>query len=77
MIRINQTLQTPEHCRHCTVTAALCPTSEQGVKSTLNQALEITEIRDFLPEIDVLALETKASTMILPYLQPNASLQSP
>jgi hypothetical protein len=57
--------------------AALCPTSEQGVKSTLIQALEITEIRDFLPEIDLLAVETKASTIVLTHLQPSASLQSP
>ncbi len=43
----------------------------------LNHALKITEIRDFLPEIDLLAVETKASTMVLTYLQPSASLQSP
>jgi hypothetical protein len=77
MIRINQTLQTPENCRYRTVTAALCPASEQGVKSTLNQAMEITEIRDHPPETDVLAMETKASTTVLTYLQPSAKLQSP
>ena len=77
MTRINQTLQTPENCPYQTVTAALCPTSDQEAKSMLNHALKITEIRDFLPEIDLLAVETKASTMVLTYLQPSASLQSP
>jgi hypothetical protein len=77
MIRINQTLQTPENCLYQTVTVALCPTSDQQAKSMLDHALEITEIRDFLPEIDLLAVETKASTMVLTYLQPSASLQSP
>ena len=43
----------------------------------LNHALGITEIRDFPPEIDVLTVETKASTIVLTYLQPSASLQSP
>jgi hypothetical protein len=77
MIRVNQTLQTPENCRYRTVTAALCPTSEQGVKSTLNQALEITERRDYPPETNVLTVGTKASTTVLTYLQASASLQSP
>ena len=43
----------------------------------LNHALGITEIHDFPPEIDLLAVETKASTMVLTHLQPSASLQSP
>jgi hypothetical protein len=77
MIRINQTLQTPENCLYQTVTAALCPTSDQKAKSMLDHALEITEIRDFPPEIDLLTVETKASTIVLTYLQPSASLQSP
>jgi hypothetical protein len=77
MIHISQTLQTPENCRYRTVTAALCPASDQGVKSTLNQALEITEIRDHPPETDVLMVGTKVTTIILTYLQPSASLQSP
>ena len=77
MIRINQTLQTPENCLYQTVTAALCPTSDQQAKSMLNHALGTTEIHDFPPEIDLLAVETKASTLVLTYLQPSASLQSP
>jgi len=77
MIRINQTLQTPENCLYQTVTAALCPTSDQQAKSMLNDALGTTEIHDFPPEIDLLAVETKASTLVLTYLQPSASLQSP
>jgi len=43
----------------------------------LKHALGITETRDYTPEIDVLAVETKASTIVLTYLQPSASLQSP
>jgi len=43
----------------------------------LNHALGITEIRDFPPEIDVLTVETKASTIVLTHLQASASLQSP
>ena len=43
----------------------------------LDHALEITEIRDYPPETDVLSVETKASTIVLTYLQPSASLQSP
>ena len=77
MIRINQVLQTPAHCRYRTVTAALCPTLDPEAKSMLNHALGITEIRDYRQEIDVLAVETKASTIVLTYLQPSASLQSP
>jgi hypothetical protein len=77
MNRIKQTLKTPENCRHRTVTAALCPTSDQQAKSMLNHALEITEIRDYPPETDVLAAETKASTIVLTHLQPSANLQSP
>ena len=77
MIRINQALQTPVNCRYRTVTVALCPASDQGVKSTLNQALEITEIRDYPPETDVPTVGTKASTTVLTNLQPSASLQSP
>jgi hypothetical protein len=77
MIRINQTLQTPENCLYQTVTAALCPTSDQQAKSMLHHALEITEIHDFPPEIDLLAVATKSSTIVLTHLQPSASLQSP
>jgi hypothetical protein len=77
MIGINQTLQTPENCLYQTVTAALCPTSDQQAKSMLDHALEITEIRDYPPETDVLSVETKASTIVLTHLQPSASLQSP
>ncbi len=77
MNRINQTIQTPENCLCQTVTAALCPTSDQEAKSMLNHALGTTEIHDFPPEIDVLAVETKASTTIRTHLQPSASLQSP
>ncbi len=77
MNRINQTLQTPEYCLYRTVTAALCPTSDQEAKLMLNHALGITEIHDFPPEIDLLAVETKASTIVLTHLQPSASLQSP
>ena len=77
MIRIKQTLQTPENCRYRTVTATLCHTSDQQAKSMLNHALGITEIRDIPPEIDVLTVETKASTIVLTHLQASASLQSP
>jgi hypothetical protein len=77
MIRINQTLQTPENCLYQTVTAALCPTSDQQAKSMLDHALESTEIRDYRPETDVLSVETKSSTIVLTHLQPSASLQSP
>ena len=75
MIGINQTLQTPANCLYQTVAAALCPTSDQEAISMLNHALGVTEIRDFPPEIDLLAVETKASTFT--HLQPSASLQSP
>jgi len=77
MTCIIQALQTAENCRYRTVTAALYPTSEQRVKSTLNQALEITERRDYPPETDVLTVGTKTSTTVLTYLQPSAILQSP
>ena len=77
MIGIHQTLQTPENCLYQTVMAAPCPTSDQEAKSMLNHALGITEISDFQPEIDVLTVETKAPTIVLTYLQPSASLQSP
>jgi hypothetical protein len=43
----------------------------------LDHALEITEISDYPPEIDLLSMETKASTIVLTYFQPSASLQSP
>ena len=58
MIRINQTLQTPENCLYQTVTAALRPTSDQEVNSMLNHALETIEIHNFPPEIDLLAVKT-------------------
>ena len=77
MIRINQTLQTPVHCRYRTVTAALCPTSDQEANSMLKQALENTEIRDYPTRTEVLALANKASTTILTYPQASANLQSP
>ena len=77
MIRINQALQTPVNCLYQTVTAALCPTSDPQSTSMLNHALGITETRDYTPEIEVLAVETKASTTVLTYHQPSANLQSP
>ena len=77
MTRINQTLQTPANCLYQTVTAALCPTSDQEVKPVLKQALEITGIRDYPAETDLLAVATKASTIVLTNLQPSANLQSP
>jgi hypothetical protein len=77
MTRINQTLQPPVNCLYQTVTAGLCPTSGLEAKSILNHALGITEIRDYTPKIDVLVVETKASTIVLTYFQPSASLQSP
>ena len=43
----------------------------------LNHALGITEIRDYMPETNVLAVKTKRSTIVLTHLQPSASLQSP
>jgi hypothetical protein len=76
MIGINQTLQTPENCLCQTVTAVLCPTSDQQAKSMLNRALGITEIHAFPLEIDLLAVETKSSTIVFTHLQPSASLQS-
>lgn len=42
----------------------------------LNRALGITEIHDFPLGIDLLAVETKSSTIVLTHLQPSASLQS-
>ena len=77
MTRINQTLQAPVNCLCQTVTAGLCPTSDPEVKSMLNHALGSAEIGDYMPEIDVLVVETKASTIILTYLQASANLQSP
>jgi len=43
----------------------------------LNHALGITEIRNYRQEIDVLVVETKASTIALTYLQASKNLQSP
>jgi hypothetical protein len=77
MIRINQTLQTPVHCRHRTVTAGLCPTLGQEDKSMLNQAPGTTEIHDYAAKADGLVVATKASTTVLTNLQPSANLQSP
>ena len=77
MIRTNQILQTPVNCRYQTVTAELCPPSDQKAKSILNHALGITEIRDYTPEIDVRVVKTKASTIILTYFQASANIQSP
>ncbi len=77
MTRIKQMLQTPVNGRYRTVTAPLCPTPGQHAKSMLNQAPRATEIRDYPPETDGLAVQTKASTTVLTYRQPSASLQSP
>ncbi len=77
MIGINQTLQTTANGLYQTVMAALCSTSDQEAKSILNHVLGITEIRDFPAKIDLLAVETKASTIVLDNHQPSASLQSP
>jgi hypothetical protein len=77
MIRINQTLQTPENCRHRTVTATLCPTPGQATKSTLDQTPGTNEIRDYRLKTDFLTEQTKASCTILTHRQPSASLQSP
>ena len=77
MIRINQALQTPVNCRYRTVTAVLCPTSEQEAKSMLNQAPGSTEIRDYAAKTDGLVVANKASTTILTYHRPSANLQSP
>ena len=77
MIGINQTLQTHTNCLYQTVKAGLCPTSDPGSISILNDALGSTEILDYMPEIDVLAVETKASTIVLTYFQAGTNLQSP
>ena len=77
MIRIKQTLQTPENCRYRTVTAAFCPTSEQESKFMISQALGITEIRDYAANTDEMVVVTKAFTTVLTYHQPSANLQSP
>ena len=77
MTRIKQTLQSPVNGRYRTVTAPLCPTPGQHAKSMLNQALRTTERRDYPPEIDGLAAQSKAGTTVLTYRQPSASLQSP
>jgi len=65
------------NCPHSPVMAPLCPTPGQHAKSMLNQALRTTEIRDYPAENEVLAAQTKAVTIVLAYLQPSASLQSP
>ena len=77
MTRIKQTLQTPVNGRYGTVTAALCPTPDQDAKSTINPALQTTEIRHYPPQTGALAAQTKACTTFLTYLQPSAGLQSP
>ena len=77
MTRIKPTLHTPVNGRYRTVTAPLCPTPGQDAKAMLKQALQTTEIRDYPPETDALAAQTKAGTTVLTYLQPSASLQSP
>ena len=77
MIRINQTLQTPENCLYQTVTAALFPTSDQKAKYMLNQAMGATKIRDYTAVTDERVVLTKASTTIPIYQQPSANLQSP
>jgi hypothetical protein len=77
MTCIIQALQTPVSCRYRTVTAAFCSTSEQEVKSIINQALGATEIRDYTANTDELVVVTKASTTVPTYQQPSANLQSP
>ncbi len=74
---IIQALQTPVSCRYRTVTAAFCPTSEQEVKSMINQALGATEIRDYTANTNELVVVTRASTIVLTYLQASTNLQSP
>jgi hypothetical protein len=77
MTLIRPTLQTYLNCPHSPETAPLCPTPDQDAKSMLNQALRTTESRDYPPQTEVLAAQTKAGTTVLAYLQPSASLQSP
>ena len=43
----------------------------------INQALGITEIRDYAANTDEMVVLTKAFTTVLTYHQPNAKLQSP
>jgi hypothetical protein len=77
MTRINQTLQPPVHSRYRTVTAAICPTPDHGIKSMLNQALGTIEIREYSPKTDLLTAQTMVLTAILTYLHPSTGLQSP
>jgi hypothetical protein len=77
MIRIIQALQTPVSCRYRTVTAGLCPTSEQEAKSMINQALGATKTRDYTANTDELLVVTKAPTTVPTYQQPSTNLQSP
>jgi hypothetical protein len=74
MIRINQALQTPVNCRYRTVTAVLCPTSEQEAKSMLNQAPGNIGIGDYAAGTDLLIVATKTSTTVLTYHRPSANL---
>ena len=77
MTLIRPTPLTYLNCSHSPVTAPLYPTPGQDAKAMLNQALRTTEIRDYPAETEVLAAQTKAGTIVLAYLQPSASLQSP
>ncbi len=77
MTLIRPTPLTYLNCPHSPVMAPLCPTPGQDAKSILNQALRTTEIRDYPPQTDALAVQTKAGTTVLAYLQPSSSLQSP
>ncbi len=43
----------------------------------LNQALGITEIRDYAANTDEMVVVTKAFTIVLTYHQPSSNLQSP
>ncbi len=43
----------------------------------INQALGATEIRDYTANTNELVVVTKASTIVLTYLQASANLQSP
>jgi len=43
----------------------------------INQALGVTEIRDYTANTDELVVVTKASTTVPTYQQPSANLQSP
>ncbi len=77
MTLITPTLLSYLNCPHSPVTALLCPTPGQDTKVMFNQALQTPEIRNYPPETEVLATQTKAGTTVLTCLQPSACLQSP